>query len=118
MRNLQISLSSYCTSNEFELLEVSRRRRYRDGEPIEKYDTVYKALINYEPTEIKIEGETDILQEADKVIAYVQAGRPLKVVFTDCSITVFPKSQYELAIRGTASKADVTTPKTSKASQE
>ncbi|AGN24529.1 hypothetical protein K0810_06330 [Erysipelothrix rhusiopathiae] len=111
MRNITSTLESYTSLSHFELLEVSRRKQYIGGEATDTFDTVYKALINYEPTEIRVEDDGKIMQDASKVISYVQAGTPLKVSFEDCLITISPKSQYELGIRGVASKATITVPK-------
>lgn len=111
MRNITSTLESFTQVNTFELLEVSQRKQYINGEATDTMDTVYKVLINYEPTEIRIADDGGICKDAHKVLAYVQAGTPLKVSFENCMITIYPKSQYELAVRGTASKAIVTTPK-------
>ena len=105
MRNITIALESYTNTKEFELLEVSRRKQYVDGEATDNFDTVYKVLINYEPTEIRVSDDGKIMQDADKVHDYVQGGVPLRVSFEKCKIMVSPKSQYELAVRGSAVKA-------------
>lgn len=113
MRSMTINLENLSQQQSFDLLEVSQRRKYINGEPSEENDTVYKVLINYEPIEIKINDSGAIVQEAETVETYKQAGTPLKVTFEKCTITVSPKNQYELMIRGTASKATVTKPKQS-----
>lgn len=103
MRNLTLPLENYTVNDEFELLEVSRRRQYLNGEPTETFDTVYKVLISYEPIEVRIADEGSPVS-AEKVLAYTQAGQPLKVSFEGGMISISPKSQYELSVRGTASK--------------
>lgn len=107
MRNITIALESYTSIKEFELLEVSRRKQYVDGEATDSFDTVYKVLINYEPTEVRIADDGKIMQRADEILEYVQGGVPLKVSFEKCKVTISPKSQYELAIRGNATKATI-----------
>lgn len=65
-------------------MEVSRRKQYKDGEVTDSFDTVYKVLINYEPIEIKVDDNGSIIKQSDAVIAYKEAGTPLKVSFENC----------------------------------
>ena len=111
MRNLSINLKAFSQSNSFDLLEVSQRKRFINGEVSNEYDTVYKVLINYEPIEIKVNDGGSIMSEVETVNAYKQTGTPLKVSFDNCLILITPKNQYELMVRGTADKATVTKPK-------
>lgn len=111
MRNLNINLKSYSQSNSFDLLEVTQRKKFINGEVSNEYDTVYKVLINYEPIEIKVNDDGAITREAETVAAYKQSGTPLKATFENCQIIISPKNQYELMIRGTAEKAIVAKPK-------
>lgn len=111
MRNLTINLKAFSQSNSFDLLEVSQRKRFINGEASNEYDTVYKVLINFEPIEIKINDGGGIMSEAETVTAYKQSGTPLKASFDNCLISISPKNQYELMVRGTAEKASVVKPK-------
>lgn len=111
MRNMTINLQALSLNTSFDLLEVSLRKRYINGEVTDDFDTVYKALVNYEPIEIKVNENGANFQDSDSVIAHKHAGSPLKVSFENCIISVSPKSQYELMIRGTADKANVAKPK-------
>jgi hypothetical protein len=103
MRNLTLPLEIYSQNKEFDLLEVSRKRHYEGGEVTDKFYTSYKTLINYEPTEVRIEDEGSPVSP-EKVLAFMQAGQPLKVSFDNAMITINPKSQYELSVRGTAAR--------------
>lgn len=107
MRNITIALESYTTIKEFELLEVSRRKQYVDGEATDNFDTVYKVLINFEPTEVRVDDDGKVMQRADEIHDFVQGGVPLRVTFEKCKLTISPKSQYELAIRGNAVKVNI-----------
>lgn len=105
MKKMTINLEAFTKYEEFELLDVSRRKQYKDGEATENFDTVYQTLINYEPIDIRINDDGAIAEQADLVRASRQDGEPLLISFDNCLITVSPKSQYELAVRGTAQKA-------------
>ncbi|CAM3630049.1 hypothetical protein [Erysipelothrix anatis] len=105
MRRLNTTLSLFTNANEFELLEVSRRKQFIDGEATDVFDSIYKILLNYEPVEIRVHDDGAIADKADVVNSYRQQGNPLLISFEDCQISVSPKTQYELRIYGTANKA-------------
>lgn len=111
MKKIMVNLKVFTQNNSFDLLEVSQRKRFINGEASTEYDTVYKVLINFEPIEIKINDDGAIMNEAETVTAYKQSGTPLKASFDNCLISISPKNQYELMVRGTADKATVTKPK-------
>lgn len=108
MRTLNTTLSLFTNANEFELLEVSRRKQFIDGEATDVFDSIYKILLNYEPVEIRVHDDGAIAEKADVVNSYRQQGNPLLISFEDCQISVSPKTQYELRIYGTAKKAILT----------
>lgn len=108
MRVLNTTLESFTNFTEFELLEVSRRKQFKDGKAVEIFDTVYKVLINYEPVEIRVHDDGSIAEKADTVNSYRQLGEPLLISFENCQISISPKSQYELMIRETAQRAILT----------
>ncbi|MDL2212165.1 hypothetical protein LJB88_04745 [Erysipelotrichaceae bacterium OttesenSCG-928-M19] len=119
MNKLNLSLNRYTKQTELQLIDVLRKQLYENGEPTGRFYTSYLTPINYEMTEIRIDDDGEIAKEVDKIQAYAQNGEPLKVSFENCIITISPKSQYELSVRGTASKATIIAPvKQTKTSQE
>ncbi|MDH6603729.1 hypothetical protein OKW23_000870 [Bacilli bacterium PM5-9] len=118
-KKINLQLSRYTNEKEFPLIDVVRKPEYQNGEPTGKFYSSYSTPINYEMTEIRVDDDGELAKEAEKIQAFAQSGEPLKVSFENCIITISSKTQYELAVRGTASKATIITPtKQTRASQE
>lgn len=74
MRNMVINLEAFTNYEEFELLDVSRRKQFKNGEATDIFDTVYQTLINYEPIDIRISDDGAIAEQVDLVRARRQSG--------------------------------------------
>ena len=103
MKKVTIPLSAYSNQPTYTLIEAARRTVYVDGQATSDKVTAYTVLIRYQPVEIRVADDGNIVDPAD-VTRRVEAGNPMQVALEGCLLTINPVSQYALTMRGTADK--------------
>lgn len=74
---LNTTLDLFTSETEFNLLEISRQKQFKE----------------WEPTEVRVHYDGTTEDKADVGNSYRQQGNPLLITFEDCQNSISPKSQ-------------------------